>query len=151
MTQQPGESVERITHAQAAALLGCTTSGVSKFVMKGQLSSTGLRGPGVGTLDLVQVVRLREERLKAERERRLRYDRVDPQRDRPPTELGDHEWLSVEQVAQRLGRTESAVRARAARGTIPHVRHGKRIWIRADHLGVWIKARVVKGPDDLGA
>ena len=68
------------------------------------------------------MVKLREERLQGERERRLRYDRVDPQREGPPAELGDHEWLSIGQVAQRLGRTESAVRARAARGTIPHVR-----------------------------
>lgn len=91
--------IERITHRQAAVLLSCSTSGVSKLVMKGQLASTGTRGPGVGILDLQQVVRLRETRLQAEMERRLRYDRIDPQRERPPAELGDHEWLSVEQVA----------------------------------------------------
>lgn len=135
------EPAQRITHAQAADLLGCHVSNISKLVAKGQLHTTGLRGPGVGTLDLDEVLRLREERIKAEQERRLRYDRVDPQRKGPPAELGDHEWLSVAQVAQRIGRLETAVRLRAQRGTIPHVRYGKRIWVRADHLEVWANAR----------
>lgn len=143
MTEQADRPVERITHAQAAALLGCHPSNIAKLVKKGHLTSTGLRGPGVGTLDLDEVVQLREERIKAERERRLRYDRVDPRPQGPPAELGDFEWLTPDQVGQRLGITGTSVRFRAARGTIPHVRAGKRIWIRADHLKVWSQARRV--------
>lgn len=148
-TAQPTEPVQRITHAQAAALLGCHTSNVAKLVKKGHLASTGVRGPGGGTLDLIEVVALREERLHAEAERRLRYDRVDPQRARPPAVLGDHDWLSVPQVAARLGVTEQSVRGRAQRGTIPHTRHGKRIWVRADHLEVWMAARAAAGAHDV--
>ncbi|ROR91145.1 helix-turn-helix domain-containing protein [Nocardioides aurantiacus] len=132
---------ERITHRQAAALLGCHPSNIAKLVEKGQLTSTGMRGPGVGTLDLVEVVQLREERIKAEQQRRWRYDRIDPRPQGPPAELGDFEWLTPDQVGQRLGITGTSVRFRAARGTIPHTRVGKRIWIRADHLEVWINAR----------
>lgn len=147
---QPADDtmVERITHAQAAALLGCHPSNIAKLVKKGHLTATGVRGPDP-SLDLDEVVQLREQRIEAERQRRLRYDRVDPRPQGPPAELGDHEWLSVPQVALRLGRTQQAVRARAQRGTIPHERHDGRIWIRADHLEVWQQARRVTGPDAL--
>lgn len=130
------EPVERITHAQAAALLGCHVSNISKLVQTGQLVSIGRCGPGAGTLDRAQVEQVAAERAVAEAEGRLRYDRVDPQRKGPPPELGDHEWLTPDQVGQRLGVTGTAVRFRAARNSIPHIRHGKRIWIRADHLEV---------------
>lgn len=143
--------VERISHAQAASLLGVHTCTVAKFVAKGALTSTGVRGPGPGTLDLTQVLALREERLRAEAERRLRYDRVDPQRKPPPPELGDADWLSIAQVARRLGVTEQAVRARAQRGTIPHTRDRKRIWVRSDHLEVWLAARTTACADDVPA
>ena len=148
---QPVEPVERITHAQAGDLLGTHTSTVAKLVMRGVLTSTGARGPNGGTLALAQVLALREERARAEAERRLRYDRVDPPRHGPPPELGDADWLSVAQVARRLGVTEQAVRARAQRGAIPHTRHGKRIWVRSDHLEVWVAARTTAGPDDVPA
>lgn len=138
------EPAQRITHAQAAALLGCHPSNIAKLVKKGRLTATGVRGPDP-SLELDEVVQLREERIKAEQERRLRYDRTDPRPHGPPAELGDHDWLSVEQVAQRLGVTGQSVRARAKRGTIPHMRHGKRIWVRADHLEVWANAQTA-GP-----
>lgn len=145
------EPAQRITHRQAAQLLSCHISNITKLLAKGQLHSVGFRSAGVGTLDLDEVLALREARLQAEREKRLRYDRVDPPRKGPPAHLGDHDWLSVEQVALRLDRTESAVRDRARRGTIPHVRDGKRTWIRADHLEVWQRARQVTGPEDPAA
>lgn len=141
---QDDEPVERITHAQAAALLSCHPSNIAKLVKKGRLNSTGMRGPGAGTLDIEQVVQLREERLQAEAERRLRFDRTDPRPQGPPPELGDHDWLTPDQAGARLGITGTSVRFRAARGTIPHVRHGKRIWIRADHLEVWSHARAAR-------
>lgn len=72
------------------------------------------------------------------------------QRKGPPSELGDRDWPTPDQVAQRLGVTGTAVRFRAARGTIPRVRHSKRIWICADHLEVLRRARGgVASPEDL--
>lgn len=130
-------------------MLGCHTSLISKLVRRGDLTATGRRGPGVGTLDRAQVARLRDERARAEAERRLRYDRVDPQRKGPPAELGDHEWLTPDQVGHRLGVTGTSVRSRAGRGTIPHIRHGRRIWIRADHLETWSGTRATLGPEDV--
>ena len=138
------ETVERITHAQAATLLGCHTRTISKLVQQGRLTSTGARGPGVGALDLDQVLQLRERRAQAAAARRLRYD---PRRHGPPDD--EHEWLDPTQVAERLGVTDKAVHARARRGTIPHVRCGRRVWIRADHLKVWQRARQVTGSGDL--
>lgn len=142
---QDGETpAERITHAQVAILLGCHVRSVSKLVQTGQLYSSILSDAGVGTLDLIQVLQLRERRARAAAERRDNYR---PDRHGPPDD--GREWLDPTQVAERLGVTDKAVQARARRGTIPHLRRGRRVWIRADHLEVWTKAQAVTGPEDL--
>ncbi len=142
---QDEQAVERITHAQAATLLRCHTSLISKLVQRGQLVSAGHRGAGIGTLDLFQVLQLRELRAQAAAARRDSYS---PDRHGPPDD--GHEWLDPTQAAERLGVSDKAVHARARRGTIPHVRRGRRVWIRADHLEVWRNARSVASPVDLG-
>lgn len=139
------EPVERITHAQAAVLLGCHISNIGKLVGKGQLHSTGMRGPGVGTLDLDEVLHLREQRARLVASRRA-AEEARRQHD-PPAD--GNEWLTTAQVAERLGVTRGAVTSRVRHDTVPHVRRGKRVWIRADHLEVWQRAKLVAGPDDL--
>ena len=76
--QHQDEPADLITHRQAAALLGCHLSNIPKLIRKGQLVSTGIQGRRTGTLNRAQVEQLAAERTRAEAERRLRYDRVDP-------------------------------------------------------------------------
>lgn len=54
-----------------------------------------------------------------------------------------YEWLNPDQAGRRMGVTSQAVTSRVRRGTIPHVRRGRRIWIRADHLLIWQRSRQV--------
>lgn len=130
-------------------MLGCHLSEVARLVKSGGLMSSYkdrvVRG---GSLRRVDVLALRRARLRDELQGILRYDRTDPPRKGPPVGLGEQRWLSVRQVAQRLGVSESSIRERAKRGTIPHVRHGNRIWIAESSLDTTPRCRDARRDDD---
>lgn len=133
-------SGDRVTYAEAAALLGCHVSNVPKLIRRGLLTSHGGRGTKGGTLDRREVEALAERR-KAEREARDSRAPTSRAADRRPD--GNHDWLTVAQVAQLVGLSEVGVRKRIARERVPAVRHRGRWWIRRDLLEQVEAARLV--------
>jgi excisionase family DNA binding protein len=126
---------DRITYAQAAAILGCHVSNVPKLVDRGLLTSTGQRG---ASLDREQVEQLAQHRAE------VRAARDAPKRraSEPPDQ--EHEWLSGKEVAELLGVSREAVSQRVRRGRLPVVIIGRRHWIRRDLLEQVEAARLVR-------
>lgn len=129
-----------ITYAEAAVILGCHVSNVPKLVNKGELAS---HGGSRGALSRVEVeglatrrAELREARLN--RTVRSTYRRVDHRPDH------EHEWLSIREVAELVGVTRPAIQGRIHRGRLPAVENGGRYWVRADHLELVERARLVQ-------
>jgi excisionase family DNA binding protein len=74
-----------------------------------------------------------------DRRQAQRETRAEDRSGLPPDE--DHDWLSREQTAQRLGISVPRVGQLATKDRIPHTRSGRRTWFRADLVELYAAAR----------
>lgn len=131
-------TTSRVTHATAAAILGCHISNISKLIDKGQLISTGQRGASLDRDSVEQLARRRDLERQALAQRPRGFQRMDP---RPDCE---HEWLSPRDVAELLGVTRRTVAYRIRTERLPGVEHRGRQWVRRDHLEQVEAARLAR-------
>ncbi len=135
-----------IGYAQAAAILGCSTSTVSRAVERGELT---VRKNAAGrtmrpAFERQQVVDLRDTwreqaRVSAERRRARQAQRDARRTPAAPDEV--HDWVGTVQAAELLGVSRVAVQRRTVRGTLPVVVHDEKRWFRADHMRLLGRAR----------
>ena len=111
---------ERVTYAEAAAILGCHFSNVAKLIRKGHLSSTRRRDGALLRAD-VEALALRRQQQRAKPRQGPTLRGVDH---RPDTK---HKWLTAPQVAALVGLTSQAITKRIRRGTMPGVMNRGRI------------------------
>lgn len=133
-----GDMTSWVTYAEAAEILGCHVSNVSKLVDKGQLSSTGQRGASFDRDGVEELARRRQARREMLEQRTRKYQRIDHRPDH------EHEWLSPREVAELLGVTPQAVLRRIRTERLPGVEHGGRRWVRRDHLEQVEAARLAR-------
>lgn len=131
-------TTSRVTHAIAAAMLGCHVSNISKLIDKGQLISTGQRGASLDRDSVEQLARRRDLKRQALARRPRGFQRIDPRPD------DEHEWLSPREVAELLGVTPQAVTRRIRTQRLPGVEHRGRQWVRRDHLEQVEAARLAR-------
>ncbi len=135
-----------VTYAQAADILGVHVSNVPKLVTRGEIRSRGTRGPHASLVraDVEAVLEHRRERrrLKAEQEA------APPPRPASAPPDDEHAWLTLEEAGEVIGISGQAVGKRARKGTIPHVRDGVRVWVRADHAEMAANVRAATNLGD---
>ena len=106
-----------LTYEQAAAILGCHFSNMAKLIRKGDLTSMGRRGASLSrSRPWPSVALLSKLPTRPGHRASTSVLTIAPD--------GEHEWLSPRQVAELLGVTRPAVRARIHRGTLPAVENG---------------------------
>lgn len=127
-----------VTYAEAAEILGCHVSNVSKLVDKGELNSTGRRGASFDRDSVESLAKRRDVERQARVLRPRGYQRIDHRPDH------EHEWLSPREVAKLLGVTRTAVSRRIRTGRLPGVVNGGRQWVRRDHLEQVEAARLAR-------
>lgn len=104
----------RITYAEAAAILDCGVSNIPKMIRAGYLTVGDVRRRPA--LDRAEV-----ERLAADRARRAAEREAPPSPGPDPRPDAEHEWLTCEETARRIGVTPQAVAKRLRKGTMPGV------------------------------
>ena len=129
-----------VTYAEAAEILGCHISTVSKHVVAGTLQNrrqaTGRR-VRTGALrrdDVAQLAETRQAEVleRDQRRRELAMARALAGPTGPPD--SDQVWLSPKQAAEQLGLGKYAILRRIRRERLPATWHGGRWWIQPAHL-----------------
>ena len=128
---QHADVTETITYAEAAEVLDCVASNVSKLIAEGYLEVHRPPGRIRGQLLRADVERLAELRREAAAQPKSPRRRFEPVDHRPDT---DPLWLTPTQAAEQIGVTAQAIRARVKRGRLPAVENGGKVWIGADHF-----------------
>ncbi|GAB3659288.1 hypothetical protein GCM10027596_16660 [Nocardioides korecus] len=115
---------EWLTYEQAAELLGCHISRITKLINRGELRTrqqiTGHKPRG-GSFRRAELERIAAADARRKRERISRRAEVEDAEAlrRPPD---DHEWISIPEAARQLGLTDKAVLARIHRDRLPATR-----------------------------
>jgi hypothetical protein len=119
-----------MTYADAMPLLGCSGPTVARLVREGRIRSreqAWRAWPSLWRQDVERVAAGRaEERQAAEARSRARPLSL------PPDD--EHVWLTPVEAALVLGMSRPGVHYRAQRELLPHVKHGRRVWFRRDHI-----------------
>ncbi len=122
-----------MTYVEAMPLLECSGGAVTGLVKAGRIRSraqVGRRLPSLCRKDVERVaVERAEERRQAEERRAAR---AAPPIWSPPDD--GEVWLSATEAGLVLGLTPTGMRYRADHDLIPHVRRGRRVWFRRDHV-----------------
>lgn len=119
-----------MTYADAEPMLGCSHTKIAAMVKAGRIRSrdqTYRAWPSLWRADVDRVAgELAAERAAVQKRRSARPMKA------PPDD--DHVWLSPAEAALVLGLTRTGVMYRAHEGLLPHVRRGRRVWFRREHI-----------------
>ena len=134
------ERASWVSWTEATAIVGCPRSRLERAVRDGTVDSRPQAWrtlPSVRRFSLEALIAVYAQEQRAAEERRTR---------RPATAPPDDElvWLTMAEVALLLQITRPGVRYRVEQDLIPHVRIGRRVWFRRDHVEQVAAARAFR-------
>ena len=124
------ERASWVSWIEATAIVGCPRSRVERAVRDGTVESRPQAWrtlPSIRRTTLDTLIVVYEEEQRTLRDRRNRRPAMAPPDD-------DHVWLTTAETALILGITQPGVRYRVKNDLIPHMRRGRRVWFRRDHV-----------------
>ena len=136
------EEARWVTHVEAAELIGCTRHDVARLVDSGDLPQrvAARCKPSIDRSAASAFRAVWEERQRQRHD--AKKERIASHRSKTaPPDDGDV-WVGTSTTALVIGITPSAVRQRAERGTLPHVRTASRLWFRRRDVEIAAAAQV---------
>lgn len=118
-----------LSFRQAAELVGCSEKAIATAVADGLVNQRRVHRtlPSVERASVEKFAETWRRRQERRAERRERREQPGPPQD-------GHVWLDSQTAALVLGVGRTRVSQLAARGSLPHRRHGGRLWFRRDLL-----------------